>query len=371
MDHEVTGPDGHQDHLRGDRGHRPAPRSSPGCKPGRDAADRQVPGLRLVVAALACPRCTTRSGPRWPPPATPAGTGCSPSSASTSTTSGPPPTSRSTATPSCSRPSGWPSSTCCRPAPAPSAARIGAKGLTGEGYDGHTFWDTETFCLPVLSYVAPEAAADALRWRQSILPLAYERAEQLGAQGRGVPVAHHPRPGVLRLLAGRHRRVPHQRRHRRRRAPARARPPATTSSSARSGWSCWWRPRGCGARSATTTVQGEFRIDGVTGPDEYTAIVDNNVYTNLMAQQNLRVAADTAARHARAGGPARRERRGDGQLARRGQGDAHPVRRACSACTRSREGFTDHQLWDFEGTAGREVPAAAERSRTSTCTASR
>jgi alpha,alpha-trehalose phosphorylase len=45
---------------------------------------------------------------------------------------------------------------------------------------------------------------------------------------------------------------------------------------------------------------GEFRIDGVTGPDEYTAIVDNNVYTNLMAQANLRAAADTAARHARA-----------------------------------------------------------------------
>ena len=47
-------------------------------------------------------------------------------------------------------------------------------------------------------------------------------------------------------------------------------------------------------------AMGEFRIDGVTGPDEYTAIVDNNVYTNLMAQLNLRVAADTAARHARA-----------------------------------------------------------------------
>src|SRR4029077_6939504 len=45
---------------------------------------------------------------------------------------------------------------------------------------------------------------------------------------------------------------------------------------------------------------GSFRIDGVTGPDEYTAIVDNNVYTNLMAQLNLRVAADTAAKHRRA-----------------------------------------------------------------------
>ena len=55
----------------------------------------------------------------------------------------------------------------------------------------------------------------------------------------------------------------------------------------RPGSSCWSRPRGCGARSATTTRTGRFRIDGVTGPDEYSAIADNNVYTNLMAQRNL------------------------------------------------------------------------------------
>src|SRR5690606_13062791 len=41
---------------------------------------------------------------------------------------------------------------------------IPGKGLTGPGYDGHTFWDTETFVLPVLTYTKPEAAADALAW---------------------------------------------------------------------------------------------------------------------------------------------------------------------------------------------------------------
>src|SRR5947199_9930687 len=41
----------------------------------------------------------------------------------------------------------------------------------------------------------------------------------------------------------------------------------------------------------------EFRIDGVTGPDEYSAIADNNVYTNLMAQHNLRWAAEAVQRH--------------------------------------------------------------------------
>src|SRR6185312_16231957 len=44
---------------------------------------------------------------------------------------------------------------------------IPAKGLTGRGYDGHTFWDQEMFVLPALTYTAPEAAADALRWRHS------------------------------------------------------------------------------------------------------------------------------------------------------------------------------------------------------------
>src|SRR5262249_40253374 len=43
---------------------------------------------------------------------------------------------------------------------------IPAKGLTGTGYDGHCFWDSETFVQPVLRYTMPHAAADALRWRR-------------------------------------------------------------------------------------------------------------------------------------------------------------------------------------------------------------
>jgi len=49
---------------------------------------------------------------------------------------------------------------------------IPAKGLTGpNGYDGHTFWDTERFVLPVLTYTAPTRPADALLWRHSTLDL--------------------------------------------------------------------------------------------------------------------------------------------------------------------------------------------------------
>ncbi|MDT5264028.1 MAG: alpha,alpha-trehalose phosphorylase, partial [Mycobacterium sp.] len=64
---------------------------------------------------------------------------------------------------------------------------IPGKGLTGTGYDGHAFWDTEGFVLPLLTYTAPEAAADALRWRASTLDLARERAAELDLAGAAFP----------------------------------------------------------------------------------------------------------------------------------------------------------------------------------------
>ena len=64
---------------------------------------------------------------------------------------------------------------------------IPAKGLTGPGYDGHAFWDSETFVLPVLTYTHPQAAADALKWRHATLDLARERAHTLGLEGAAFP----------------------------------------------------------------------------------------------------------------------------------------------------------------------------------------
>ncbi|MDQ3734403.1 MAG: family 65 glycosyl hydrolase, partial [Actinomycetota bacterium] len=64
---------------------------------------------------------------------------------------------------------------------------VPAKGLTGPGYDGHTFWDTESYVLPVLTYTAPGAARDALIWRHSTLDLARERAAVLGQKGAAFP----------------------------------------------------------------------------------------------------------------------------------------------------------------------------------------
>ncbi|HEY2636042.1 MAG TPA: family 65 glycosyl hydrolase, partial [Solirubrobacteraceae bacterium] len=67
------------------------------------------------------------------------------------------------------------------------ARAIPAKGLTGSGYDGHAFWDSETFVLPVLSYTAPETVAGALRWRHSTIDLARDRARQLNLEGAAFP----------------------------------------------------------------------------------------------------------------------------------------------------------------------------------------
>ena len=231
---------------------------------------------------------------------------------------------------------------------------IGAKGLTGSGYDGHTFWDTETFCLQVLTHLAPRAAADALRWRQSILPLAYERAEQLGLSGAAFPwrtirgqecsgywpagtAAWHINADI---------------------ADAVRRYVAATGDiefekevglELLIGTARLWRSLGHHDSS------GHFRIDGVTGPDEYSAIADNNVYTNLMAQLNLRVAAETAARHSRI---AARLGVNSEEMASWRDAAASmyiPYDEALGVHPQS-EGFTEHQVWDFDATKPEMYP---------------
>jgi alpha,alpha-trehalose phosphorylase len=101
--------------------------------------------------------------------------------------------------------------------------------------------------------------------------------------------------------------------------------------------------------------QGRFRIDGVTGPDEYSAIADNNVYTNLLAQRNLRAAADAVARH-----PRHAEELGaDLEEAAAWRDAAHnlviPWDEALGVHPQS-EGFTSHQVWDFEHTDPGQYP---------------
>jgi alpha,alpha-trehalose phosphorylase len=172
---------------------------------------------------------------------------------------------------------------------------IAAKGLTGTGYDGHAFWDTETFVLPVLTYTVPDAAADALRWRHMIMPAAEERARQLGLAGTAFPwrtiaggecsaywpagtAAFHINADIADAVIRQYTATLDEEFLREAGLPL-------LVATAR-----LWMSLG------TLEPDGRFHIDGVTGPDEYSALADNNVYTNLMAQRNLRGAARAARR---------------------------------------------------------------------------
>ena len=231
---------------------------------------------------------------------------------------------------------------------------IPAKGLTGPGYNGHAFWDTETFVLPVLTYTAPDAAADALRWRHATLPMALERARQLGLAGAAFPwrtirgeecssywpagtAAFHVgadiADAVLRYV----------------RATADIYFERTIGMELLVQTARLWQSLG------HHDGRGRFCIDGVTGPDEYSAIADNNVYTNLMAQQNLHAAADVAGRHPEC---ARELDVDELEIAAwRAAAEAMfvPYDDVLGVHPQS-EGFTGHQEWDFANTAGADYP---------------
>ncbi|MDQ3463198.1 MAG: family 65 glycosyl hydrolase [Actinomycetota bacterium] len=231
---------------------------------------------------------------------------------------------------------------------------IAAKGLTGPGYDGHTFWDSETFVLPVLTYTAPDAVRDALRWRHSILDMARERARVLRQAGAAFP---------WRTIHG---------------EECSGYWPAGTAAfhlnaDIADATVRYLNATGdvdfdetCGAELLIETgrlwaslghFNGEqrFRITGVTGPDEYTAIVDDNVFTNLMAQRNLWAAAAAAERQP---GVAERLDVSDEEIAlwvRAADAMVQPYDEHIGVHPQS-AGFTHHAEWDFEGTPRSSYP---------------
>jgi alpha,alpha-trehalose phosphorylase len=231
---------------------------------------------------------------------------------------------------------------------------IPAKGLTGSGYDGHSFWDAETFVLPLLSLTSPRSAAEVLRWRYNTLPAAKERARQLGFQGAAFP---------WRTING---------------EEASGYWPAGTAAFhvnadiadavvryvAATGDDAFERDTGLELLVETARLwrslghhdhAGAFHIDGVTGPDEYSAISDDNAYTNLMAQANLDAAADAAERHPR-------------HAAALGVTDEETAawRDAAAAMAlpynddlgvhEQSVGYTRHQVWDFPATGEDRYP---------------
>ncbi|MFT4219601.1 MAG: glycosyl hydrolase family 65 protein [Microbacterium sp.] len=172
---------------------------------------------------------------------------------------------------------------------------VSAKGVSGSGYGGHYFWDTEIFVLPFFTYTTPLWARNALRMRELMLPAARRRAHQLNEAGALFPwrtingeeasayyaagtAQYHINADVSFALA------------------KYVRATGDDDFLYRNGvdvavetarlWATlgFWRD-----------VDGEevFHIHGVTGPDEYTTVVNDNLFTNVMARFNLRFAART------------------------------------------------------------------------------
>jgi len=228
---------------------------------------------------------------------------------------------------------------------------IPAKGLTGPGYDGHTFWDTETFVLPVLTYTQPSAAADALRWRHSTIDLAKRRAQTLGLKGsafpwrtiRGQECSGSWAAGTAAVHIN---------------ADIAA---AVTRYRVATGDESLETDGGLEILVETARLfialghhdsHGAWHIDGVTGPDEYSAIADDNVYTNLMAARNLRDAADAVNRHPGLGQDL--DVTAEETSIWRDAADAVciPYDRELQVHSQA-AAFTHHQEWDFESCRGK------------------
>jgi alpha,alpha-trehalose phosphorylase len=231
---------------------------------------------------------------------------------------------------------------------------IPAKGLTGSGYDGHSFWDTEMFVLPLLTYTSPNCVAEALRWRQSTLPAARARARQLGLRGAAFPwrtidgaecsgywpagtAAFHINADIAAAVV------------------RYIRATGDTDFERRTGVELLVETARLWHSLGHHDSGGRFHIDGVTGPDEYSALANDNAYTNLMARANLQAAADAAERHA-----AQATALGVDEVETTGWRDAAkamavPCNRALGVHEQS-AGYTGLAVWDFAGTRPEQYP---------------
>jgi alpha,alpha-trehalose phosphorylase len=174
-------------------------------------------------------------------------------------------------------------------------AGVPAKGLTGQAYEGHYFWDTEIYVLPFLSYTKPRIAGNVLRFRHSMLGRARERARDLSERGALFP---------WRTINGEEASSNFQQ------GTAQYHINADIAYAIRQYASVVGDARLLGGMGAEVLVETarlwadlgfygtdeKFHIHGVTGPDEYTTVVNDNCYTNLMARLNLNYAAATLRR---------------------------------------------------------------------------
>jgi alpha,alpha-trehalose phosphorylase len=169
---------------------------------------------------------------------------------------------------------------------------IPAKGVTGQGYEGHYFWDTEMYVLPFLIYNMPRTARNLLKFRHSLLDKARERAREVNQKGALFPwrtingeeasayyaagtAQYHINAAIAFTL--------------RKYVEVTGDKEMLTEDGAEIlvETARLWADLGF----FSPRKGNKFCIHGVTGPDEYNTVVNNNTYTNLMARENMWIAA--------------------------------------------------------------------------------
>ncbi len=183
-------------------------------------------------------------------------------------------------------------------------AGIPAKGVTGSGYSGHYFWDTEIYVMPFLTYTNPEYARNAMRFRHGLLDAARRRAKEVSQSGalfpwrtiNGEEASAYYAAGTAQYHIDAD--VAY----------------ALTQYYLATGDEDFIIRQGIDILIETARMWldlgfwrdeevGTFHIHGVTGPDEYTTVVNDNLFTNVMARFNLRAAVFAVKRLAQRDGP--------------------------------------------------------------------
>ncbi len=175
---------------------------------------------------------------------------------------------------------------------------VPAKGVTGSGYGGHYFWDTEIYVLPFLTYTSPQMARSALRFRYNMLDAARRRANDLTQKGALFPwrtingeeasayyaagTAQYHIDADISYALCKYVAASGDESFMRREGVA------ILVETAR-----MWADLGFWRQDGARGDQRTFHIHGVTGPDEYTTVVNDNLFTNVMARFNLAMAAKT------------------------------------------------------------------------------
>ncbi len=169
---------------------------------------------------------------------------------------------------------------------------IAAKGVTADGYDGHYFWDTEVYVVPFLAYTQPETARKLLRFRWQMLDSARKRARMLSLSGALFPwrtingeeasayyaagTAQYHINAAVAFAVKRYIDATNDRDFM-----------AQEGAEILIETARMWEDLGF----YSTNGDRSFHIHGVTGPDEYTTVKNDNTFTNIMARFNLRFAA--------------------------------------------------------------------------------